>query len=194
MVPSELAELATPQQVRIMAEVEVGKERRIITRDFTYTPRPVLEVLSMSDRLENGSLVVTLRVKVHQPGLHTFEANAMSADGEIPIAYTDSSHTLGKGTASVDLVFFGKIFHELDLAGPYLIRDVRGFLRDLDGGENVWWSAARSHKTKAYANTDFSGAEWDAEEKRHKIEAFESLIEASRSGHPGSAEPDIDLR
>lgn len=193
-VPSDHEELATPQQVRIMAEVEVENERRIITRDFTYASQPVLEILSISDDIVAGSLVITLRVNVHQPGLHTFEANLMSGDGEIPIAYTDMSHQLGKGKTSVDLVFFGKVLHELDLAGPYQVRDLRGFLRDLDGGENQYWSSPRRHRTQPYRNTDFSAAAWDSEEKREKIRLFEELIEKSGSGHAGGAEPDIEIR
>lgn len=179
-VPSEHDELADAQQVRIMAEVEVDGERRMITRDFTYTPRPVLEVLAIRDAVRDGSLVITLDVEVFEPGIHTIEANALSGDGEIPIAYVDASSTLAVGKTSVDLVFFGKVFRELAIDGPYLIDDLRGFRRDLDGGENLYWSDSRSHTTRPYPRTDFSDQPWDSDEKREKIRAFEDLIEQTR--------------
>lgn len=176
-VPSEHDELSAAQQVRISAEVEVDGERRLITRDFTYTPRPVLEILAIRDAIVDGSLVITLDVEVYEPGLHTFEANALSADGEIPIAYVDISTTLTLGKASVALTFFGKIFRDLAIDGPYLIKDLRGFRRDIDGGENLYWSDARTHTTRPYARTELSDAEWDADEKREKIRLFEELIQ-----------------
>jgi hypothetical protein len=179
-VPSEHEELADAQQVRITAEVEVDGERRLITRDFTYTPRPVLEVLAIRDAVRDGSLVITLDVEVFEPGLHTIEANALSGDGELPIAYVDTSSTLAIGKTSVELVFFGKIFRDLAIDGPYQIRDLRGFRRDLDGGENLYWSDPRRHTTRPYPRTDLSDAPWDSDEKREKIRSFEQLIEQAR--------------
>ena len=179
-VPSEHDELADAQQVRISAEVEVEGERRLITRDFTYTPRPVLEVLAIRDAIRDGSLVITLDVEVFEPGLHTIEANALSGDGEVPIAYVDTSTTLQVGKTRVDLTFFGKIFRDAGIDGPYQIRDLRGFRRDLDGGTNLYWSDPRVHTTRPYPRTDLADAEWDADEKREKIRAFEDLIEQAR--------------
>jgi len=124
--------------------------------------------------------VITLDVEVFEPGVHTLEANALSADGEVAIAYVDTSATLAAGKTRVELVFYGKIFRDLAVDGPYLIRDLRGFRRDLDGGENLHWSDARSHTTAPYPHTDFTDQEWDADEKREKIRAFEDLIEQAR--------------
>ena len=179
-VPSEHEELADAQQVRIAAEVEVEGERRMITRDFTYTPRPVLEILAIRDAVRDGSLVITLDVEVFEPGIHTIEANALSGDGEIPIGYVDTSATLAAGKTSVELIFFGKIFRDLAIDGPYLIRDLRGFRRDLDGGENLYWSDGRAYPTRPYPRSDFSDQPWDSDEKREKIRSFEELIEQAR--------------
>ena len=177
--PSEHEELAAAQQVRILAEVEAEGERRTITRDFTYAPRPVLEILAVGDAVRDGSLVVTLDVEVHQAGLHTIEANLISGDGEVPIGYVDTSAPLAAGRGAVELVFFGRMLREARLDGPYQVRDLRGFLRDLDGGENEHWSDGRVHRTGPYGHQAFSDAEWDAPEKREKIQRFEQLIQES---------------
>jgi hypothetical protein len=178
--PSEHEELATAQQVRISAEVVVGEERRVVTRDFTYTPRPVLEIVRVSDALRDGSVVVTLDVDVHEPGLHTIEANLVSPDGAVPIAYVDVSAPLAEGRGRVELVFFGRAVRGAQLDGPWLVRDLRGFRRDVDGGENLPWSDPRTHLTAAYRAADLSDAEWDAPEKREKIEALEALLQSQR--------------
>jgi hypothetical protein len=196
-VPSEHDELAHAEQVRIMAEVEAVGETRQMIRDFAYTPRPVLDVKKLSDAIEDGSLVVTADVEVFEDGLYTFEANLVTGGpgDEVPIAYIDQSQQLAAGKQRVKLVFFGRVIHDKGFAGPYLVRDLRGFRRPVDGSEaNLWWSYEDTYLTKAYKLDELSPAEWDAPEKREKIQSMERLIQETRAGTiggPGGRSPTI---
>jgi hypothetical protein len=174
-VPAEHEELRVSRDVQLYADVVAAGVERPMLRDFTYAPRPVLEVTRVSDALVNGSLVVSVDCEVFEDGLYTFEANAVSAAGEEPIAYVDQSFPLHAGKQQVQLSFFGRVFHDRGLSGPYLVRDLHGFRRDLDGAEgNVWWSQPGAHATAAYDVAQFSDAEWDAPEKQEKLRRLEA--------------------
>lgn len=188
-VPAQHEELRQGRLVHIVADVEAGGVRKPLMRDFTYTPRPVLEIVGVSDAVEDGSLVVTLDVEVHEPGLHTLEANLLAEDGR-PLAYTDVSFPLEVGRTSVKLPFFGKIFHDLGVDGPYLARDFRGLVRKDHGEANLFWEDPRQHTTRPWRRSDLSPEEWQSPEKDEKIRGLEQLLEeAEAGGPPGGAAP-----
>ncbi len=181
LVPSEHDELRASRQVQLYADVEAAGMARPMIRDFTYAARPVLEVVHVSDELAAGSLRVTVDCEVFEPGLYTFEANLVSADDSLPIGYVDQSLPLAAGRQKVALVFFGRVLHDVGASGPYLVRDLRGFERFLDGSQaNLWWAYAPTHRTRAYDVNDFSAAEWDAPEKQDKIRRLEAARSAGR--------------
>jgi hypothetical protein len=189
LVPSALPQLKQAAQVHLSATVSCcDGVRRMFVREFTYAPRKPLEVLGLSDRVRAGSLAVTLDVNVVERGTYDFEANLMSADGARPIGYSQMNYTLSPGRQTVDLVFFGRMFGEAGVDGPYLVRDVRGLLLSLDGGEhNIPFTYDGTYLTKAWRRADFSPAEWDAPEKREKIAAIERLIAQTAAGQIGGA-------
>ncbi|HEY2747270.1 MAG TPA: hypothetical protein VGL86_21760 [Polyangia bacterium] len=186
IIPAEIDKLKKAQSVRIEAIIEAEGEKRRVVRDFSYAPRPTLNILAVSDAASGGSLVVTLAVESFEKGLYTFQANLMSGDGQTAIAWTDQSYPLDSGKQNVTLTFFGKAIRAVGLPGPYVIRDVRGFERFLDNSEaNLWFSYPQAHGTRAYALAEFSDGEWDSDEKRAKLAQFQSLIDDTAAGHTG---------
>jgi hypothetical protein len=174
-VPAEHEELQVSREVQLYADVVAAGVERPMIHDFTYAPRAVLEVLGVHDAVVDGSLVVTVDSDVLEDGLYTFEANATAAPTDEPIAYVDQSFPLHAGRQQVRLVFFGRVFRDRGLSGPYTIRDLRGFRRFVDGAEaNIWWSYAGVHTTAAYDVAQLSDAEWDAPEKREKVRRLEA--------------------
>jgi hypothetical protein len=184
-VPSSQPELAkSAAQVRLMAMVGCcDGARRSMVREFTYAPREVATILSVSDAIRGGSLSVSLDVDVKQQGLFTFEANLVSQIGDVPIGYAQMSAPLEIGRRSVDLAFFGRMFAEKGVDGPYVVKDIRGYRVVTDGAEqNVYFTFDTAHVTRAYKRTDFSGAEWDSQEKRDKVAALQKLIDQTKTG------------
>jgi hypothetical protein len=180
-VPSEQPALARAQQARIEAYVDIGGRRRVFLRDFVWAPRPVLEVVAISDALRDGSLAVTLACDVHEDGVYTLYANLFAADGATPLATTRRNLPLTAGRRAVELRFFGKVLADQGIDGPYVVRDIHG-LRRQEGDElNVWWQHRGAHRTAAHAASDFSPAEWDDPERRERLAAFERAIEAMRA-------------
>jgi len=197
-VPSQAAALKQGTQVHLAATVSTGDgTRRLMVREFTYAPRQVVDVLGVSDSLRAGSLVVTLDVNVLERGTYDFEANLLSGDGSVPIGYVQQSYTLAPGRQNVDLVFFGRMFGEVGVDGPYQLRDVHGLLLSLDGAEhNIPFQYDAPYLTKAWRRAEFSPAEWDAPEKQQKIATLERLIAdtaAGRIGGPTSQPQHIDI-
>src|SRR5258707_7198633 len=74
-VPSEHEELAQASSARIEVYVDVGGLKRRFLRDFTWAPRPVLEVVGEHDAIEDGSLVAALDCDVFEDGLYTVYGN-----------------------------------------------------------------------------------------------------------------------
>ena len=195
-VPSEHKELALSRQVRIVAEVEAGGQTRTMLRDFTYAPREVLRVVGISDSIADGSLTISLDVDVLEAGTYTFQANLMAADGTTPLAWNDIGAQLASGRQRVRLVFFGKILRDQLQNGPYVMRDLRGFLHKDDAEHNLWWSYPNSYRTAAYAAADFSPAEWDSAEKREKVAGMHDIIDKTARGELGGgsgASPHIHI-
>ena len=181
-VPSEHKELAQSRQVRIVAEVESGGQTRLMVRDFTYAPRDVLRVVGIGDAMADGSLAITLDVDAAEAGVYTFQANLMSGDEQTPLAWCDIGARLDAGRSKVRLTFFGKVLRDQLQNGPYVLRDLRGFLHKDDAEHNIWWSAPGSYRTAAYRATDFSPAEWDSVEKREKLQSMQDIIDKTAGG------------
>ena len=198
LVPSQVPQLKQGSQVHLAATVSCcDGVRRLFVREFTYAPRKVVDILGVSDTVRGGSLAVTLDVNVLERGTYDFEANLMSGDGTVPIGYAQMNYTLAPGRQSVDLVFFGRMFAERGLDGPYLVRDVHGMLLVLDGSEhNIPFQYDAPYLTKAWKHGELSPAQWDAPEKQQKIAAMKQLIDdtaAGRIGGPTSQPQHIEI-
>jgi hypothetical protein len=188
LVPSQVAALkGAAQHVLIEAVIDAGGAgARPIMRDFTYAPRQALSFTGVTDAPKDGNLSVMAAVDVQEPGLYTFEANLMAADGTTPIAYTELSYTLAAGPQTAELKFFGKAFWDKRIDGPYVVKDLRCFRRFIAGEEeNFYITYPNSYTTRAYRYTGFSNTDWDAPEKRETIANFERLINETNRGNIG---------
>jgi hypothetical protein len=178
LTPADHQELSTPEQAKLVAELVIGDKMVLAERPFGYAPRPVLDVLGMTEQVENGSLAVTLDVQVHEAGGYNLQANLVAAT--VPVAWTDMHFKLQPGRQQVKLVFFGKAIRDVGAAGPFEVRDVRGYLSLFNPDTTLWFADAATLTTRAYRPEDFSPGEWDDDEKRARIANYEKLIAATR--------------
>lgn len=183
--PGDLAPLAErAAAVRLVALVEVDGHVNQVVRDFTFTPRVAVRVTGVHDAIVDGSLVVTLDVETLEQALFGFEANLVGADGT-PVAWVDTGAELARGHHAVALRFFGKAVRDGGVAGPYVVRDVRGTVRSPDDDEMpLRWAWDGTHTTAPYPLTALSPAPWDAPEKQARLAALAALRDAPATGEP----------
>lgn len=185
-IPSNIEAFHEPRQVHIVAELEVDGRRLRAIRPFDYAARPVLRVVGVSDELREGSLALLLDVEVLEAGRYKLQANIFTGDGLTALAYADRDVALAQGQHRVELKFFGKVLYDSAADGPYLVRDLRGFLRkDGEGEANIGWSHPTQHRTRAYRHRDFSAAEWDDAEKRAHLSALTTALDMTTAGQLG---------
>lgn len=176
-VPSEQVELGAARQVRLQVHLEAAGVDRLAHLDFTYTPRPLLELVGVATAVEDGALAIDLDLDVFEAGAYRFDADVLAADGETPVGWiTEPWIELGAGRARVDLALFGKVLRDRGLAGPYVIANLRAERRQDDADVEMWWSDPRTFRTDAFALEAFSPEAWDGDERRAAIAAIQQAI------------------
>lgn len=165
---------------------------------FSSPVAPARFTGKFNEKIENGSLIVGVELDVRMPGRYTVEGNLFTSDDR-PVAHVRTDARLTGGKQMVDLLFFGKIFHDQGAGGPYVLKGVRGIqdtgpldpellnrpvaevekiiekTRTTEPDRRVipWWKD--SFKTKTYRLEDFSEAEFDSDLKRERIKELEKL-------------------
>jgi len=178
-VPSEREELTVAaMRVRIQVDLEAGGVERLLHLDFTYTPRPLLDLVAATTAAKDGGLALDLDLEVHDPGHYQFYADVVADDDEAtPIGWITGHWTpLAAGRRRVTLALFGKVLHDRGLAGPYRFTNLRAVRRADEAEVEAWWSDPRSFPTDAFALADFSPDAWDGPDRRDAIATLERSI------------------
>ncbi|HEX2872982.1 MAG TPA: choice-of-anchor X domain-containing protein [Polyangiaceae bacterium] len=141
---------------------------------------PARFVERVSDRLGDGSLIVTVGLQVEKPGRYRVFAN-LEHDGEL-LAYAKEDRDLEAGLQQIELLFFGKILHDSGIDGSFDVTQLRGQRFNLDGNESGSLSepllpVERAHRTAAYRAADFSPDEWTSPYKEERINELTALAE-----------------
>lgn len=157
----------------------------------------------LDEAVVNGSLVVSVGINVFKPGRYEIEANLFGPEGQA-VTYAREQVRLAGGSQVVKLTFFGKIFHDKAVGGPYTIKGLRGHqdtgldpdvlllppdevrkrLAALDGpskpDKRIIVPYEKDYKTIAYKIGDFSDKEFESPEKTARLRALEKLVAAGR--------------
>ena len=185
-----------------------GEVHRLRTHFFASPRTPARFTGNFREGIRDGSLVIMAEMEVTDAGRYTIEANLFGPDAENqsepPVGYARADARLTGGTQWVTLQFFGKVLHDRGIAGPYVLRGLRGTqdtgpiapARLDDDPEEVerylatvsqdrpakrlvpYWNGG--FVTRPYALAEFSRAEYAGPEKRERIETIERLIAESQ--------------
>lgn len=170
-------ELAENFLVRVQATFENG-ESRFATGGFLYS-RPYAQLTGRyRDKVRDGSLVISARVRVSEAGRFHVAATLHTLGGE-PIGTAQTAVTLEPGRHWIDLEFYGLMFHDRQAAGPYRLGSVA--LSTTHGMPN----ALNDLATDAYVTRSVSAKRFTAKPFGHAglLEAARRLeAEARRSG------------
>lgn len=191
IVPSAEDELAgAALRVRLQVDIEAGGVNRLLYLDFTYAPRPLLDLVAVDTAARGGSLAIDLDLRVHAPGHYQFFADVLAADGATPIGWITPHWTeLAKGSSRVELSLFGKVLRDRGIPGPYVIANLRAVRRAGEVDEGAWWSDPRSFTTDRFALDDFSPEPWDGAERRDTIAALQASIAEQEAAERGAGQP-----
>jgi hypothetical protein len=162
------------------AKLKPAQERALV--QYTSAP-PASFTGRFLERLENGSLLVDVEVDSQREGKVQVAGNLFAADGTTPVAVSQVATTLRRGRSWVTLEFYGLVFHDRGLAGPYVLKTLRGhFPSDTSAGRGPELARFEgSHRTRSYPLSDFTTQEWDSPRKRAGIEAYEAELAALRA-------------
>ncbi len=171
---------------------------RLKVHFFSSPEAPAKFTGKFNERIDNGSLILSVEVNVRKPGPYRIEGNLTTDDGQ-PIAHARVDSRLGGGAQWVDLLFFGKIFHDKGMPGPYKVAALYGAQQNLPINPDALtgppdqvdkmiqmteqtepikrallpWQG--DYHTSAYPLKTFSFAEYDSEFKRERIGELEKL-------------------
>jgi hypothetical protein len=141
-------------------------------------PAPARFTGNARDRLEEGSLIVTIELEVERAGRYRVFANLEHA-GEL-LAYAKEDLTLDVGVHQVPLLFFGKILRDAGHDGPFQITQLRGQRFNLEPGNQGPLNEPlpillQAHETAAYRASEFSSKEWTSPYKQERIAELSAL-------------------
>lgn len=162
------------------AKLKPAQERALVQ----YTPAPPASFTGrFLERLENGSLLVDVEVDSQREGDVQVAGNLFAADGTTPVAFSVVPARLERGRSWVTLEFYGLVFHDRGVAGPYVLKTLRGhFPSDTSAGRGPELARFEgSHRTRSYPLSDFTPKEWDSPRKRAGLEAYEAELAALRA-------------
>jgi hypothetical protein len=147
------ADFKGAQLVDVEAELANG-ERRIATTGFLYSIPLAHLTGRYRDELVDGSLVVSAEVDVHAAGRFHLEATLGAADGT-PVGWAQNAQVLEAGTAWIPLTYWGLMFRERGVPGPYVLATVAlSTTGEMPNQKND--VVVNAHRTAAYDVATFS--------------------------------------
>lgn len=144
--------------VKVLATTEKGEPRQA-AGGFLYGNPGARATGRYRDEIRDGSLIVSAEVEVLAAGRFHAEGTLYGASGE-PIGFAKASADLPKGTAWIELPFYGKMFADRKAAGPYRLGSLA--LSTVGRMPNVLNDLAVDvHTTRAYPAEAFTGAPYN---------------------------------
>lgn len=142
-----------------------------------------------NDQVIDGNLVVDVGVRVDQPGRYRVEGNLFDLSGN-PVAWAAFNGELGAGEQAPNLKFYGLVFHDAGLAGPFVLRQVRGHrLRPGDSPhrEDMVDYPGDHPLDGRYEIADFTSTEYDSPWKQRMLRLYkDALARGVKLTEPGT--------
>ncbi len=182
-------------------DFQVDGHRHVQRVDWFSTPHIVADFKpGISDRLDNGHLVVSVPVRVFKAGYYKIDANLQEQGGDKRmVASATFQGKLEAGAQTVDIKFWGKVIRDLGASGPFIVRNIRGrrdnstvtpdaLRRSLETGtplepkkqteplHEFMEPFGKTHETRSYSTSEFSKKEWQSPLKEKRINYLKGLI------------------
>ncbi len=161
---------------------------------FDYTAaEPARFTGRVTESMVNGSLALDLEMDVKKAGRYVLTARVEDAAGK-GFALLEHNASLASGTTNAHMLVFGKLVKDNHAIAPFKVRDLSGFLLKEDVSpdrENLKDTKGVFHTTKAYADGDFSDAEWQSDEKKRTVDEFEKDVKLAKESPSAAGPPSV---
>ena len=181
-------------------EFTVAGHPHVQRADWFSTPHIVGRFRTgVRDSLRGGHLIVSVPVQILKEGYYKFDANLQQKEGDKEFVSSASYEgRLQPGAQTVELLFWGKVIKDQNLAGPYVVRNIRGrrdnspvtpdiLRRSLETGQPLaevkhteplyeYLDAGQDHETAVYAMGDFSDKEYDSPDKQRRMNFLQGQV------------------
>ncbi|MCR9144325.1 MAG: hypothetical protein NXI24_18910 [bacterium] len=183
-------------------DAQVGDFQHNQRANWYSTPHTVATIngAAVRDSIQDGHLKIAVPLTVQKAGYYEVQANLQEQGGEQRlIASATWEGDLEAGNQIVDLIYWGKILHDSDVDGPYLVRNLRAKRNNspvspsmiaksraenkpvpmVNHTEPMWEYVALPEQdivTGVYSASQFSTAEWSSDEKEARLKFLESQV------------------
>ncbi len=184
-------------------DVNPPREYQLMTSFFSSPHAPARFTGKATEKIVDGSLVISVQLSVTKPGDYEIKGNLFA--GDEPIAVSRGRGSLRPGLQTIDLLFFGKIFHDRGKPGPYTLRHLRGIRENLaispseiagksveevnrileastrrqaasEPDREVIPFSKEEHRTQSYTLKEFSSAEYESPQKTQRLKMLEEDV------------------
>jgi hypothetical protein len=174
--------------ILIDVTLRVEGEEGTATFDLQYTPAaPARFTGEVREVMENGSLCLYVGLAVDKPGRYVLEGRVDDAGGE-GFALLSFNDPLGDGAQEARMCVFGKLVRDTHAKSPFRLRDLEGFLLKENAypdRELVPTREGPVYTTRAYAESQFSDAEWDSPDKQRYVKELQKDVDEAEKGLAG---------
>jgi hypothetical protein len=197
--PAEQKQYWGALELQVTLTLQGSADEFVVRQGFYSSPMVAGKFTGdFHERIENGSLLVDAGVSVQKRMLCSVSANLYSADKEAPTHHATRRLIVDPSMKTITFTFFGKIFRDYGHAGAFRLQDLKAQCDNL-AFPPEWLLDMRAHqadlqqfqdhppttrepiyiyfkyndftyKTRAYANSVFSNAQWQSPERTQHIE------------------------
>ena len=177
--PARMKGLDGTVTLNVVFTVAGDAEEYAVPLDWNVVANPHAKIIGPTgDALnEKGSLDVNVSVDVTQPGEYFFQGVLRDAKGA-DIGWTEARPTLDKGKQNVTFTYFGLLFQEKKVDGPYTFSLAYGtHIFGADHNETLSvpeWSG--SYTTKPYKFSQFTSEESQDPARQQRIKDLQEMV------------------
>jgi hypothetical protein len=175
--PDKPKEFRGPFRVIVTADTLDGDTLKVTT-GFTYSVPTAHLTGKYRDKIVDGSLLIEAEVAVEEAGRYQLEGTLASPDANM-IGHAHEIVTLEPGTTWIPLKFYGLMFRDRKVDGPYTLWSV--VLSTIgDDGTQQSDVAPAAHTTAAYKASEFSDREYGDPEKLERADRLQAVADQPR--------------
>ncbi|MBT8072842.1 MAG: hypothetical protein HKP21_03950 [Xanthomonadales bacterium] len=115
--------------VRVTTEFSAEDlDKQLGSLDFFFTAAnriPAVFTGRVFDRVDNGDLLFDVEVDVKTPGAYRIDGSLFDNSGR-PFGWARFDGQLTRGSSFISLRYYGLLFHDAQVAGPYILKNLYG--------------------------------------------------------------------